>query len=152
MNILGIRVTPKSIYFSVFNTDNHRFENVEQIIVPKALIIPERLKYIRNNIIDLLREYKIQKAGIKITEGNAKTLSIDRLYIEGVIQETFASSHIIDYKTLMLSGMASKLKTSSKELNKYLKKEENNTGIEMDIADFSKEEAEAMLVAVAVAQ
>ncbi|MFC1023966.1 hypothetical protein ACFGZH_05405 [Pasteurella multocida] len=152
MNILGIRVSPKNIYFSIFNSNEQEFKNIEKIIVPQALIIPEQLKYIRNTILDLLREYHIEKAGIKITEGNAQSISIERLYIEGVIQETFASSQIVSYKTLMLSGIASRLKTNSKELKKYIENKPNNTGIEMNISEFNKEEIEAMLVAVAVAQ
>ena len=66
MNILGIRVSPKTIYFSIFDSNEYSFKNVEKISVPQALIIPEQLKYIRNNILDLLREYKVEKAGKKI--------------------------------------------------------------------------------------
>ncbi|WP_281773734.1 MULTISPECIES: hypothetical protein [Pasteurellaceae] len=152
MNILGIRVSPKTIYFSIFDSNEYSFKNVEKISVPQALIIPEQLKYIRNNILDLLREYKVEKAGIKITEGNAQSISIERLYLEGVIQETFASSQIKSYKTLMLSGIASRLNTNARELKKYIENKPNNTGIDMSVSDFNKEEIEAMLVAVAVAQ
>lgn len=152
MNILGIRVTPKKIYFSIFDNKNMEFKNIENIVVPQALIIPEQLKYIRNNILDLLREYDIEKAGIRVTESNAKSLSIERLYIEGVIQETFASSKIESYKTLMLAGMASKLQTSAKELKKFIEKQDNQTEIQMNVTDYVKEEIESMLVAMAVAQ
>ena len=152
MNILGIRVSPKTIYFSIFDSNEYSFKNVVKISVPQALIIPEQLKYIRNNILDLLREYKVEKAGIKITEGNAQSISIERLYLEGVIQETFASSQIKSYKTLMLSGIASRLNTNARELKKYIENKPSNTGIDMSVSDFNKEEIEAMLVAVAVAQ
>lgn len=152
MNILGIRVTPKKVYFSIYDNKNAEFKNIENIVVPQALIIPEQLKYIRNNILDLLREYDIEKAGIRVTESNAKSLSIERLYIEGVIQETFASSKIESYKTLMLAGMASKLQTSAKELKKFIEKQDNQTEIQMNVTDCVKEEIESMLVAMAVAQ
>lgn len=152
MNILGIRVTPKKIYFSIFDKHNNEFKTIEVIVVPQSLIMPEKLKYIRNNIFDLLREYNVQRAGIKITEGNAQTTNIERLYIEGVIQETFASSKIESYKTLMLAGIASKLQTNGKELKKFIEKQDNQTGIQMNVDDYVKEEIESMLVAVAVAQ
>ena len=152
MNILGIRVSPKTIYFSIFDSNEYSIKNVEKISAPQPLIIPEQVKYIRNNILDLLREYKVEKAGIKITEGNAQSISIERLYLEGVIQETFASSQIKSYKTLMLSGIASRLNTNARELKKYIENKPNNTGIDMSVSDFNKEEIEAMLVAVAVAQ
>lgn len=151
MNILGIRVSPKAVYFSILDSNKKEFRNVEKIVVPQALIIPEQLKYIRNNILDLLQEYHIGKAGIKITEGNAQSISIQRLYIEGVIQETFASSQIENYKTLMLSGIASRLETNATELKKYIEKKPNNAGIEMEVSEFIREEIESMLVAVAVA-
>nr|DAM72563.1 MAG TPA: Protein of unknown function (DUF3010) [Caudoviricetes sp.] len=152
MNILGIRVTPKKIYFSIFDKHNNEFKNIEVIVVPQSLAMPEKLKYIRNNIFDLLREYHIQQAGIKITEANAQKMNIGRLYIEGVIQETFASSEIESYKTLMLAGMASKLQTSAKELKKFIEKQDNQTEIQMNVTDYVKEEIESMLVAMAVAQ
>lgn len=152
MNILGIRVTPKKIYFSIFDKHNNEFKNIEVIVVPQSLAMPEKLKYIRNNIFDLLREYHIQQAGIKITEANAQKMNIERLYIEGVIQETFASSEIESYKTLMLAGMASKLQTSAKELKKFIEKQDNQTEIQMNVTDYVKEEIESMLVAMAVAQ
>lgn len=152
MNILGIRVTPKKIYFSIFDKHNNEFKNIEVIVVPQSLAMPEKLKYIRNNIFDLLREYHIQQAGIKITEANAQKMNIERLYIEGVIQETFASSEIDSYKTLMLAGMASKLQTSAKELKKFIEKQDNQTEIQMNVTDYVKEEIESMLVAMAVAQ
>lgn len=52
----------------------------------------------------------------------------------------------------MLSGIASRLNTNAKELKKYIENKPNNTGIDMSVSDFNKEEIEAMLVAVAVAQ
>ena len=152
MNILGIRVTPKKIYFSIFDNKNMEFKNIENIVVPQALIVPEKLKYIRNNILDLLREYNIEKAGIRVTESNAKSLSIERLYIEGVIQETFASSQITEYKILRLSGIASRLGSDAGEVKKFIDKKPNSTGIEMDVSELNKEEIESMLVAMAVAK
>lgn len=151
MNVLGVRVSPKIIYFSVFNSIEEEIINIEKIIVPQMLIIPEKLKYIRNNILDLLREYNIQKAGIRICESNSQNIDIERLYLEGVIQETFASSQVEGYKTLRLSGIASYFDTNATELKKYIEKKHNDTGIEIDVSNFSKEQIEAILVAIAAA-
>ena len=148
MNTLGIRVKPNEVVFSVYDSESKNFINVEKIIVPCALTIPEQLKYIRSNILDILREYSISKAGIRVTEGNAHAKNIQRLYFEGVIQETFASSSITEYKTLVLSSMASKLGTNSKELKKFINKEENEANLSINIGEFKKEEIESILVAV----
>lgn len=148
MNTLGIRVKPNEVVFSVYDSESKNFINVEKLIVPCALTTPEQLKYIRSNILDILREYSISKAGIRVTEGNAHGKNIQRLYLEGVIQETFASSSINEYKTLVLSSMASKLDTNSKELKKFINKEENDANVSIDISEFKKEEIESILVAV----
>lgn len=151
MNVLGVRVSPKIIYFSVFDSIEEKIINIEKIIVPQMLIVPEKLKYIRNNILDLLREYNIQKAGIRICESNSQNIDIERLYLEGVIQETFASSQVDGYKTLRLSGIASYFGTTAAELKKYIEKKPNDTGIEIDVSNFSKEQIEAILVAIVAA-
>lgn len=151
MNTLGIRVKPKEVVFSIYDSDKRNFINIESLKVPCALSTPEQLKYIRNSILDILREYSISKAGIRVTEGNAHVKNIQRLYLEGVIQETFASSSIIEYKTFVLSSMASKLGTSSKELKKFISKEENGANLDINIEEFKKEEIESILVAVVVA-
>lgn len=148
MHTLGIRVSPKEVVFAIYNNETKSIINVESLKVPCALNTPEQLKYIRNSILDILREYSVCKAGIRVTEGNSKNKSIQRLNIEGVIQETFASSSVNEYKTLVLSSIASKLGTNAKELKKFIANQENDTQIDMDISGFNKEQIESILVAV----
>ncbi|PNK60658.1 hypothetical protein [Psychrobacter sp. FDAARGOS_221] len=148
MNTLGIRVKPKEVIFSVYDSKSNSFINIESLKVPCAITIPEQLKYVRSNILDILREYSISRAGIRVAEGNAQSKSIQRFYLEGVIQETFASSSVSDYRTLVLSSMASKLSTNAQELKKFINKEKNDTEIEINVADFNKEQIESILVAV----
>ena len=118
MNILGIRVEPKKTTFSVIATENekHNIVNIEIIKIPAALDFPEKLKYIRNCVLDILREYDISIAGIRVAESNAQNLDVTRLHIEGVIQEAFSSSNVKQYFVGRKNSIASKLNMTGKEL------------------------------------
>src|SRR5690606_11444603 len=96
---IGIRVTPSTVYFSVVSYENEELEItlVDKINNPKALSIPEQLKFLRNTLCDIINEFGITNACIRITESNAQSVNITRIYIEGVIQELFASSTIVKY-------------------------------------------------------
>jgi Holliday junction resolvasome RuvABC endonuclease subunit len=123
MNILGIRVEPKKTTFVVINCDNEQYSilNSECIKVPAALDFPEKLKYIRNCVLDILREYSISVAAIRIAESNAQNLDVTRLHIEGVIQEAFSSSDIDRYFTGRKTSIAARLGIKPKELDEIFK-------------------------------
>ena len=101
MNSLGIRVEPKKVTFVVIDfTENEAdIVNVETIKIPLALDFPAKLKYVRNTVLDIIREYNIQVAGIRIAETVSENVNINRLHIEGVIQEAFSSSSVNSYFT-----------------------------------------------------
>ena len=87
MRILGVRATPKVTSFVVYCTKESDLKCVDVIKIPAILDTPEKLKYVRNNILDILNLYNVELAAIRVTENNADNLSIDRLYIEAIIQE-----------------------------------------------------------------
>lgn len=117
MNSLGIRVEPKKVTFVVINyTDSEAdIVNVETIKIPLALDFPAKLKYVRNTVLDIIREYNIQVAGIRIAETVSENVNINRLHIEGVIQEAFSSSSVNSYFTGQLMSISRKL-----DINKEL--------------------------------
>lgn len=108
---IGIRVTPSTLYFSIVSFENEVLEVVviDKINNPKALNIPEQLKFLRNTLYDIINEFNITNACIRITESNAQSISIPRIYIEGVIQELFASSTIIKYYVGQISSISANL-------------------------------------------
>jgi hypothetical protein len=71
--------------------------------------MPERLKYVRSNLLDVLREYSVEKAGIRVAESSAPKTNIERIQIEGVIQETFASSGLTSYYVGQIASISAKL-------------------------------------------
>ena len=123
MNILGIRVEPKKTTFVVIecNDDKYTVINNEIIKVPAALDFPEKLKYIRNCVLDILREYSITTAGIRVAEGNAQNVNVTRLHIEGVIQEAFSSSDVDSYFVGRKTSIASRLEMKPKDLDEVFK-------------------------------
>lgn len=150
---LGVRVEPKKVHYAVYNSSTDEFVTVDHITMPQTLSLPDMLKYIRNNLIDLLEEYSISRAGIKIMENNVQKPNYNRLYIEGVLLEALASRQGIRYKTFVLSQIASAHDSCGSDIKKILEKQDNTVSIDSfnyDISSFKKEEIEAMLVATGV--
>jgi hypothetical protein len=106
---IGLRAAPKVVTFAIYDSEKKAVVNVEEIKIPAAFTTPDGLKYLRSNLLDVLREYRITNAGVRITEPNAQRLSIARIQIEGVIQEAFASSELADYYVGQISSISSRL-------------------------------------------
>lgn len=147
MNTLGIRVTPCSVVIAIYDSAQNAIVNVEEIKIPKALPTPEALKYIRNSILDILREFDIEKAGLRIVESNSQTLNIRRIEIEGVIQEAFASSMLSSYFCGQISTIAAKLKMERSDFKLYVEGKKLYEQIE-GWGQHSKEEKEAILTSL----
>lgn len=122
MNTLGIRVTPSEIYYSIYNS---KTKEIELKVFKRAnyLEVPDFLKYVRYNLLDILSAKKINVVIIKKVEIVAKNISFDRIYIEGVIQEALSSSEINNYfietKTTFLNQVK-KFQPNIKEIKQLL--------------------------------
>ncbi|WP_404326702.1 hypothetical protein HA399_07670 [Cobetia sp. UIB-001] len=150
MNVLGIRVEPKQTSFVVVHLDGGGFKivNSEVIKVPAALDFPEKLKYIRNCVLDILREYSVSSAGIRVAEANSQNLDMTRLHIEGVIQEAFSSSSVNNYFIGRKISIAARLKIKPKEIEAIIKGEcEFESIINWEVLS-KKSSREAALVAM----
>ena len=147
MNNLGIRVKPSEFAFAVFDSDANELVNVESVKIPKALDAPEALKYVRNTILDILREYEIDAAGIRITEGNSQHIDIRRIEIEGVIQEAFASSTLKSYYVGQISSIAARVGIARSDFKRYVDGEIDCELVE-NWDQFGSSEREAVLAAM----
>lgn len=146
MKTIGIRAAPKAITFAIFDTEQNSVLNVEEIKIPAAFPMPEALKYLRSNLLDVLREYAVQSAGVRVTEPNAQSMSIERIQIEGVIQEAFASSDLQYYYVGQISSISKRLGFERTRFKPLVAGEEN-PGIE-NWKQMSKEAREAILCAM----
>lgn len=146
MRTIGIRAAPKAVTFVIFDSKKRSIVNVEEIRIPAAFQTPDALKYIRSNLLDVLREYRVKKAGIRVTEPSAQSMSIERIQIEGVVQEAFASSDLKSYYVGQISSISKRVGFDRARF-KPLVSGENDLEIE-GWDKLSKEAREAMLCAM----
>lgn len=138
---IGIRVKPSAVTFAIIS--QKEIINVEDIVIPRAFETPDALKYIRNNLLDILREYKVIAAGIRATESTSQTHSIQRIQIEGVIQEAFASSSLRKYYIGQIASITSRLSVERSDFRKMV---EGENMLDIDgWAQFKPEMREAIL-------
>lgn len=124
MNTLGIRVTPKNIYFAIINVDNGiTLEVVDKIIIPISMNMPDQLCFVRTTLFSVIKEFDIKHAGIRRMEDNIPnkklTPIITRAYFEGVIQELISNCSIEKYfsgKIQFIAKLLSKNPNTIKQL------------------------------------
>jgi len=146
MITIGIRAAPKVVTFAIYDSGSRKVVNVEDIKIPLAFSPPDALKYLRSNLLDLLREYKVTKAGIRASEPSAQNPSVERIQMEGVIQETFASSDLAAYYVGHISSITSRAGIARTDFKPMVAGEKS---FDVDNwTDLSSVEREAVLCAV----
>lgn len=144
---IGVRASPTEVIYCVFDSEEDQIINIGKISIPKSLGVPEQLKHIRLNLLDILREYDISEAGIRILEPTAQSISIERVQIEGVIQEAFASSNVKNYYIGQISSISSRIGIERTQFKPLVDGEESLEGFE-NWEGLSKTEREATLCAM----
>lgn len=149
---IGFRCTPNKVFYSIVEKNENSFQiiNIDRLILPNCLIIPEQLKYIRNNIHDILSEYQVLTGGIRITESYAprfKTTFINRIYLEGLILELFASSTLKHYYIGQISNISKYIGIERTDFKKYIDGEKDFDQVE-GWNSLKKEEKESVLTAI----
>ncbi|HRH43147.1 MAG TPA: hypothetical protein PKY82_16065 [Pyrinomonadaceae bacterium] len=113
MITIGIRVQSNSkIFYTIIDKDETTgktaYITIDCLIIPLCLAKPERFNFIRNTLLDIFEQYSVTRAAIKNSEYSRFALKkneIERIYIEGVIQECLAGSKIDKF----ISGRGEKL-------------------------------------------
>lgn len=144
---IGVRASPTEVTYCIFDPNNDAIINIGKINIPKSLNVPEQLKHIRLNLLDVLREYEVLEAGIRILEPTAQSISVERVQIEGVIQEAFASSNVKSYYIGQISSISARVGIDRTEFKPLVEGETNLDGFE-NWHDLSKTEREAALCAI----
>ena len=111
MTSLGIRVTPKEVYYAITKSEDGNVSLLicDKIVVPLFLNVPEQLKFLRDTLLDIIYENEVKNACIRVVEANAQSYDYHRLYIEGVLQEMIASSTIEHYYLGRIASMSNRL-------------------------------------------
>ena len=146
MNSIGFRVSPKVVTFAIYDTEEEKIVNIEQLKVPSSLKLPEKLKFIRFSVLDIMREFNVEVAGIRETESSAPT-NATRLQLEAVIQEAFASSDLTRYRIGQIASISKWLGFPRQDFNKYRSNELDYEAIEQ-WSSLNAEEREAVFVAI----
>lgn len=121
---IGLRVYSNSnIFYSIIEETETEFNyiSISNLKIPLALNEPERLNYVRNTLLDIISEYKIDTALIRVKESvsNVTGLSIQRFYVEGVILETLAAANISKYKLGKIATITSLLSIETSKFKEY---------------------------------
>ncbi len=152
MRTIGLRVTPKIIYFCITEReeDNVHISVIDKIIVPLALNIPDRLSFIRILVYTIINQYEVDNAVIRRLEDNSQKIDLNRANIEGVLQELISNCRVKKYKTCKLAQLGNLLEQKSAELKLCI--EGNDIfGIE-NWNTYKKEERESILCALAATE
>lgn len=151
---IGLRVHPNGIYFTIvkkIEAEEYEFLAIDNIIIPKALDTPNTLSYLRMTIISTLMEYEVTNAGIRVAENIAPSVSTLRIYLEGIIQELFASSSVEKYFLGTKTSIARHLNQPMDIINEYIAGKNDFIGL-LDIPKSHKEKRESILIAIASLQ
>jgi len=151
MTSIGFRVySDKKIYYCIIEkllNDEISYLDLSSIDIPKALTWPEALAYTRNTILDILNLYNIKKTVIRIAELDGA--SMERCYIEGVLQETIASSPVEKFLAGQIAEFTALLNIPRDNFKKLANNELQFENIpqELDWTKLTKPEREAILTA-----
>jgi hypothetical protein len=154
MNSLGIRVTSSTIFFSVYNKENKTIISERQAL--PELDLPKKLKQIREDFLVFITKHNITNVGMKIAEKNALSINLERIAIEGVLQEAIASSNIQSYSIYTLQSIAKSfgikgkdfkpLATDAELFQKFIAEKITQSNLRTN-----NEQREAILLAIAAA-
>ena len=151
MTSIGFRVySDKKIFYCVLEklqTGDINYLDISSIDIPRALTWPEALAYTRNTILDILNLYTVKKTAIRIAELDGA--SIERCYIEGVLQETIASSPVEKFLVGQIAEFTSLLNIPRDNFKKLADNELQFESIpqELDWTKLTKVKRETILTA-----
>lgn len=153
VNSLGIRVTPKYIYFAIVKVDKDiTLEVVDKVVIPVSMEMPDKLCFVRTTLFSVIREYDIKHAGIRRMEDNLPTKKLNpiitRAYFEGVIQELLSNCSIERYFSGKIQTVAKLLSQPSNVVKQLFEGNENLFGIDK-WNEYTNEERECISCAIA---
>jgi hypothetical protein len=104
MIAIGLRVYSNSnIFYTIIEKDengNLIYKSISNIFIPNAMEPAEQLNYVRNTLFDIIAEYSIEQAVVRVSEANINLTqnAIERFYVDGVILESLAASYVFKYR------------------------------------------------------
>lgn len=150
LRAIGVRVSPKRVYYSIVTRTDALSEllTASFLLVPPALALPDQLRFVRTTLLDIMAEYTVERAGIRIAEYTAQRISIERVNLEGVVQELLSSSGVEAYFAGRIANIAALIREPDRaRVKRYFEGEQF-----MDVVrwnQYAPELREAIVTAVA---
>jgi hypothetical protein len=149
---IGLRASPTQVTFAIVVKDGEVpvIRAVDVVTVPRALGLPDQLRFIRTTLLDIMEEFDVERAGLKLVENTAPGRHEFRLNLEGVVQELLASSNVDRYFAGRIDRLAALLGEPSRpRVKRYIQGGE----VYAEVAEWENyhgsEERESLLAAFA---
>lgn len=152
MKYIGIRVSPSEIYYAIAEDNGSKGAisvSLDSIVVPRALPLPRRLSYIRTVLQSIITEQSVKIAGLRLAEVVANP-HLERIYIEGVIQEFFENSTIEQYEVHRIQTLAYRFKQKPQILKGWINNNDQSPDWYDGWINLNKQKRESLLVAKAL--
>lgn len=149
---IGVRVAPKQITYAIVDrvtTGEFNVVDVSYIVVPPALHTPDQLRHVRTTFLEIVSEYGVRVAGLRLAETSSKNTDSFRIGLEAVLQESMASSPISQYFAGGLSSIARYLPGVALKDMKPLIEGDARFAISADWTVYQSEQRESLLAACA---
>jgi Holliday junction resolvasome RuvABC endonuclease subunit len=147
---IGIRVSPRTVFYAVVerHQDEAELLTASSLAIPAALETPDQLSFVRTTLLDIMSEYAVRRAGIRVAEHTARQISILRFNLEGVVQELLSSSGVEAFFAGRIATIAALLgERDRSQVKRYFEGQDF-----LDLPDWdslSPESREAVVTAVA---
>lgn len=151
---IGFRVSPTRVTYAIVRgTPPSDFVLIDAsaVFIPPALETPRQLQFVRTTLLDVMDEYAVSRAGLRLVEAVSQRKNPFRLNLEGVIQELLASSSVERFVAGPIATIAGLLGHRDRTLVKKLISGEETPSYSITWSELSVEEREAVLMAIAAA-
>lgn len=151
---IGFRVSPTRVTYALVRGSpgaGFTLVNASAVFIPPALETPRQLQFVRTTLLDIMDEYGVTRAGLRLAEGLAQRRNPFRLNLEGVVQELLASSSAERFVAGPIATIAALLGYRDRTAIKRLVSGEQSPAYAMQWGTLTPEEREAVLMAVAAA-
>lgn len=119
MSYIGFRASPSKVTFALLN-ENNELTMVDSVNVPLALSVPDQLRFLRTTLLDIISEFKVKQAFVRVSEPNTMSKNISRMNIEGVLQELIAGASVEKYMAGQISKITKLLNVERTQFKRWI--------------------------------
>ncbi len=150
MRSIGFRAAPTQVTYAIVDGDGGAYNiiTVEALPVPAALLPPNQLHFLRTVLLDVMRDFRVVRAGLRLAEMTPGGADPFRTNVEGVLQELLASSQVRWYFSGRKDRLASLLTLERKQVTRLIDGDEAPP-YAADWGTYDKASREAILAACA---